>query len=61
MMIQRWAMLQNGTVINVCLWDGSLDTWQPPEGIEMKLAEDHIGIGWNWDGTSWIEPTINQE
>lgn len=60
-MIERWAMIQNGTVINVCLWDGSLDTWQPPEGIDMVKAPDNIGISWTYDNATdtWAEPVID--
>lgn len=55
-MVNRWAMIQNGTVINVCLWDGEVTTWQPPAGVEMQLAPDHVAIGWKWDGSNWLEP-----
>jgi len=52
-MVERWAMIQNGIVINVCLWDGDLKTWQPPEDVIMQPAPDNIGIGWTWDGTEF--------
>ena len=58
MSVQRWAMIENGTVINVCLWDGLLTTWKPPAGVEMQPAPDHVSIGWTWDG-AWHEPIIN--
>lgn len=50
-------MIKDGTVINVCVWDGQLSTWQPPEGIEMQPARDDVGIGWTWDG-EWHAPVI---
>lgn len=55
MAVERWAMIKDGTVINVCLWDGQLSTWQPPEGIEMQLAPDQVAIDWTYDG-EWHEP-----
>lgn len=55
-MIERWAMIQNGVVINVCLWDGNPNTWQPPNGIEMQIASDQCGIGWLWDGIQFNPP-----
>lgn len=56
-MIERWAMVDgNGIVVNVCNWDGDLFTWQPPEGITMVRAGDDVGIGWTWDGQTWISP-----
>lgn len=60
MAVERWAMIKEGTVINVCLWDGLLTTWQPPEGIEMQPAGDQVAIGWTWDGT-WHEPVVPTE
>lgn len=61
-MVERWAMIKDGVVINVCNWDGLLTTWQPPEGIEMQKAEDRVAIGWRWDGVNWQEPIVlNQE
>lgn len=55
-MSERWAMIKNNVVINVCNWDGNTQTWQPPEGIEMQPAGDLVGIGWRWDGENWLEP-----
>lgn len=55
-MSERWAMIENGVVVNVCLWDGNLNTWQPPEGIEMQLASEQCGIGWLWDGEQFNPP-----
>lgn len=55
-MVERWAMIKDGTVINVCNWDGQLTTWQPPEGIEMQKASDQVAIGWRWDGAQWQAP-----
>lgn len=32
----KYAMVDSeGIVTNICEWDGSLETWQPPEGIIM--------------------------
>lgn len=56
--IERWAMINNGYVENVCNWDGLITTWQPPPGIEMQRAPDHVGIGWSYDSATgtWTEP-----
>lgn len=61
-MIERWAMIKDGLVVNVCLWNGSLNTWQPPEGIVMIKAPDNIGIGWSYDPNTdtWAEPIMDQ-
>lgn len=55
-MVERWAMLKNDVVINICLWDGDEATWQPPADVVMKVAPDYLGIGWSWDGSQWVAP-----
>lgn len=57
-MVERWAMIKDGAVINVCNWDGLTSTWQPPEGIEMQKAPDQVAIGWQWVDNTWVEPVI---
>ena len=60
-MVIRYAMIRDGVVENVSLWDGDLNRWQPPEGIVCIPAPDHIGIGWTWDGENWVEPVIPEQ
>jgi len=56
MSIERWAMIQDSTVINVCLWDGNTSTWQPPAGVEMQPAPDYVSIGWGYVNGVWVAP-----
>jgi len=59
-MVERWAMVRDdGYVENVCLWDGNLSNWQPPNDIEMVKAEDQTAIGWIWNGTEFTNPMAN--
>jgi hypothetical protein len=37
--MNRWAVVRNGRVENVVVWDGDLVKWQPPEGCEV-VADD---------------------
>ena len=60
-MVIRYAMIRNGVVENVSLWDGDLLKWQPPEGITCIPAPDEIGIGWIWDGSSWAAPEYPEQ
>ena len=60
-MVIRYAMIRDGVVENVSLWDGDLNKWTPPEGIDCIPAPDEIGIGWSWDGQNWIEPVIPEQ
>lgn len=55
-MIQRWAHVKNGVVENVSLWDGLVTTWTPPSDVEMVLAPDNVGIGWQYADGAWSEP-----
>jgi hypothetical protein len=57
-MVIRYAMIRDGVVENVSLWDGDTFKWTPPEGIVCIPAPDEIGIGWSWDGVNWTAPTI---
>lgn len=44
----RYALIQDGKVINVVLWDGLTD-WSPGDDVTAIDCADHVGIGWTWD------------
>lgn len=59
-MRRTWAMIENGVVKNVALWDGE-SRWDLPEGITLVEVtnEDPIpGPDWTYDSTagSFVEP-----
>ena len=41
-MIERYVILNDGGgwLENVILWDGNLETWQPPQGTIVKLESE---------------------
>ena len=44
----RYAMVHDASniVVNIVVWDGREETWQPPAGHTMVLDhENNIGIG----------------
>ena len=45
--VERWAMIKDRQGINVILWDGDYNTWQPPNDVIMildsKLIYDENG------------------
>lgn len=51
MSVKNYLMINesNGVVDNVCLWDGDLNTWQPPAGYLMLIQETTMARIWEWD------------
>ena len=46
----QYALIKNGIVTDMVLWDGNTDTWKPPVGT-LTLAEDQapgITAGWTY-------------
>jgi hypothetical protein len=41
-MIERYVILnaENGWLENIVVWDGNLETWQPPDGTKAVLASE---------------------
>lgn len=46
----RYCVIREDTniVVNVVVWDGNLETWQPPENC-IAVQSDEAGIGWEYD------------
>ena len=59
-MVSRWAIIRDGVVENVCLWDGDTSKWKPEAGRDAVPAPDHVGIGWAYDGQDWAEPVVEE-
>ena len=57
----RYAMIKDGVVVNVSLWDGDTFKWQPPEGVLCVPAPDHVGIGWGYVNDEWHAPIVSNE
>jgi hypothetical protein len=56
--VSRYAIVCDGQVVNVCLWDGVTD-WTPDEGCTVhKLPDDSpVGPGWTRSGNNrWVAP-----
>ncbi|VWC89737.1 hypothetical protein BLA17378_04484 [Burkholderia aenigmatica] len=58
-MINRYALIENGSVINVILWDGGTETWQPPQGMTTTLLPDGspVSPGYTFDGANFHSPS----
>ncbi len=59
--MNRYALIENGAVTNVILWDGN-DGWTAPEGISaMELpADSQVGIGWEYENGEFTAPVTIQ-
>lgn len=41
--MSNYAVVDDGTVVNIVVWDGDETAWQPPEGCQaVELSEDEI-------------------
>jgi hypothetical protein len=59
MTTQNYLMVQNNVVTNLVLWDGDINTWQPPTDATMLVQADTQALVWEpvtVDGklTDWI-------
>lgn len=47
--VARYALVQDGQVLNVTLWDG-VEPLELPEGQSLvACGDDPVGPGWAWD------------
>ncbi|WP_376784426.1 tail fiber assembly protein [Atlantibacter hermannii] len=59
MMTNNYAVVKDGTVINIVAWDGVTE-WQPDDGEAVKI-DNVAGIGWLYDGKKFTAPEPTQE
>ena len=52
-----YAVIENGVVVNMVVWDGHT-AWVPLPGREAIQLQDGstVSIGWTWDGTNFSPP-----
>ncbi|WP_082716456.1 hypothetical protein [Burkholderia sp. BDU5] len=54
-----YAIVENGVVTNVVVWDGNTESWQPPEGTTANVLppDSPVGVGWTTaDGANYMPP-----
>ena len=45
----KYALVENGVVINIVLWDGS-EQWSPGDGVNsIAIDENFVDIGWIYE------------
>jgi hypothetical protein len=50
----RWAIVTNGLVTNLVLWDG-VTPWHESTNA-VAVGDQPVDIGWAWNGTTFVEP-----
>lgn len=60
--MSKWAVVKNGVVVNIVLWDGEND-WGPEDGqIAVPIPtpvdnEQEAGIGWGYHDSNLYKPS----
>lgn len=52
----RYALIRNGVVENIVLWDGEADL-SLPEDVSA-IDTDIAGVGWSWDPEDGFQPPV---
>lgn len=54
--MQRIAMIKDGMVLNVAIWDGK-DEWHPVDDVFVDVT-DHpqVGVGWSYNSGTFTAP-----
>lgn len=56
-----YAIIENGVVMNVVVWDGNTDEWQPPTGstvIEVTQQTGVAYVGFPYAGGRFAAPPL---
>ncbi len=54
-----YAVVQNGVVTNLVVWDGKSE-FKTEKADIVKCVGD-VGIGWLYDGEQFIKPSLKQD
>lgn len=56
--MKNYALIENGSVVNVTVWDGNTETWAPPAGMTAVLVPPGVpvSIGYAYDGSNFAAP-----
>jgi hypothetical protein len=49
MTTQNYLVVEENTVNNLVLWDGNVNTWQPPAGAIMLVADTTPAMIWGFN------------
>lgn len=54
-----YAVVENDVVTNLVIWDGKSE-WSPEAGTAVRV-NGACGIGWRYDGKTFIAPASKSE
>ena len=56
MTTQNYLVVENNVVSNVCVWDGDINTWQPPSNATMLIQATTPAMVWkvNTEKTDYV-------
>ena len=49
MTIQSYLQIENNIVTNNVMWDGDVNTWQPPSDATMLVTATTPALVWKWN------------
>ena len=62
MQLMKYAVIKNGIVENICLWDGNKKTWTPPADVEMvDVSKEFIDLGWEYKNKKFTVPKVKDK
>ncbi|WP_158248851.1 hypothetical protein [Pseudomonas sp. GW456-12-1-14-TSB6] len=58
--MKKYAVVKNGVVDNLIIWDGDLEGWQPPAGtIAIEIPDSSpVSIGYLYNGSEFVESNV---
>jgi hypothetical protein len=56
MTTQNYLVIETNLVTNICIWDGDVNTWQPPTDATMLIQATTQALVWelNFDKTDYV-------
>jgi hypothetical protein len=55
----RYAVIDNGDVVNVALWDGVTE-WEHADNA-VNVEGLSVGPGWRYENSEWVAPTTSED
>ncbi|MCA8430025.1 hypothetical protein [Burkholderia seminalis] len=60
MTVSSYAIVENGVVINIVLWDGKAE-WAAPDNCQVVAATAGAEVGGTYDGKAFTPVPVSQK